>query len=165
MKKGFLNSSYVCFQIFWIVACLWRRILMFWFLVFMDYVVPLDSIFEFLAGHPNKSTTLITDQSLDRYSLIYFWISKKVFISDLANHHCTESSVNVFSGDSDLKWFLTFRLIKNFICSLARNPSCTYLLKENPAAVYAKNMSIGGPIIDFNDGLKNVNEGSLRVSH
>ena len=43
---------------------------------------------------------------------------------------------------------------------------CTYhndLLKENPAAVYAKNMSIGGPIIDFNDGLKNVNEGSLRI--
>ena len=38
-----------------------------------------------------------------------------------------------------------FRLIKNFICSLE------YLLKENPAAVYAKNMSIGGPIIDFND--------------
>ena len=29
---------------------------------------------------------------------------------------------------------------------------------ENPAAVYAKNMSIGGPIIDFNGGLKNVNE-------
>ena len=27
---------------------------------------------------------------------------------------------------------------------------------------YAKNMSTGGPIIDFNDGLKNVNEGGLR---
>ena len=36
------------------------------------------------------------------------------------------------------------------------------LLKENSAAVYAKNLSIGGPIIDFNDGRKNVNEGSLR---